>query len=172
MIDRFGPGVEHLNYLAVPGEGIFEFLTTNHFLEWGISVIFDLTFLPGVGNLIAILGKMSKSCPMPRLPPPPPCRLDIDRCLMCFKPVLIMHQSIPAVPIPPPPRANGGHLLTLSVLGVGHSQFYRGHGGWALVYPRTNPGHLTQVSKLRHLGRKRKRTNKNDIRVKNLPTVC
>ena len=152
-------------------------MTTNHFLEWGISVIFDLTFLPGVGNLTAIfghltaiLGKMSKSC----TPPPPRlCRLDIDRCLTCFKLVLIMHQSIPAVPIPlPPPQANAGHLLMLSVLGVGHSQFYRGHGGWALVYPRTNPGHLTQVSKLRHLGRKRKRTNKNDIRVKNLPTVC
>ena len=40
-----------MNYLAVPGVGIFEFLfvpvTTNHFLGWGISVIFDLTFLPG-----------------------------------------------------------------------------------------------------------------------------
>ena len=34
-MDRFGPGVGHLNYLAVPGVGIFEFLfvrvTTNHF---------------------------------------------------------------------------------------------------------------------------------------------
>ena len=34
-----------------PGVGIFEFLflpvTTNHFLGWGISVTFDLTFLPG-----------------------------------------------------------------------------------------------------------------------------
>ena len=47
MIDRFGPGVGHLNYLAVPGVGIFEFFTTNHFLGLGISVIFDLTFLPG-----------------------------------------------------------------------------------------------------------------------------
>ena len=51
MIDRFGPGVGNLNCLAVPGVGIFEFLfvpvTTNHFPEWGISVIFDLTFLPG-----------------------------------------------------------------------------------------------------------------------------
>ena len=108
MIDHFGPGVGHLNYLVVPGVGIFEFFTTNHFLGWGISVIFDLTFLPGVGNLIAILGKMSKSCPMPRLPPHPPCRLDIDRCLMCFKPVLIMHQSIPAVPITPPPPGKRG----------------------------------------------------------------
>ena len=51
MIDRFGPGVAHLNYLAVPGVGIFEFLfvpvTTNHLPGWEISVIFDLTFLPG-----------------------------------------------------------------------------------------------------------------------------
>ena len=32
----------------------------------------------------------------------------------------IMHQSIPAVPTPPPPpRATTGHLLTLSVLGWG-----------------------------------------------------
>ena len=47
---RNGPGVRHLNYLAVPGVGIFEFLfvpvTTIHFLGWGISVIFDLTFFP------------------------------------------------------------------------------------------------------------------------------
>ena len=47
----FGPGVGHLDYLAVPGVGIFEFLfmplTTNHFPGWGISVIFDLTFLRG-----------------------------------------------------------------------------------------------------------------------------
>ena len=52
MIDRFGPGVRHLNYLAVPGVGILEFLfvpvTTNHSPGWGISVIFDLTFLSGV----------------------------------------------------------------------------------------------------------------------------
>ena len=46
-----GPGVGHLNYLAVPGVGIFELMfvpmTTNHFPGWGISVIFDLKFLPG-----------------------------------------------------------------------------------------------------------------------------
>ena len=47
MIDRFGPGVGHLNYLVVPGVGMIEFLTTNHLLGWGISVIFDLAFLPG-----------------------------------------------------------------------------------------------------------------------------
>ena len=51
MIDCFGPGVGHLNSLAVPRVGIFEFLfapvTTNHFPGVENSVIFDLTFLPG-----------------------------------------------------------------------------------------------------------------------------
>ena len=62
-----------------------------------------------------------------------------------------MHQSIPAVPNspPPPPWATAGHLLTLSVPGVGYSQFYRSRGGWALVYPGANPGanpgYLTHV---------------------------
>ena len=40
LIDRFGPGLGHLNFLAVPGVGISEFLfmpvTTNHFLGWEI----------------------------------------------------------------------------------------------------------------------------------------
>ena len=58
-----------------------------------------------------------------------------------------MHQSIPVVPIPnpPPPRATAGHLLTLSVPVVGHSQFYRSPRGWALTYPGATPGHLTHV---------------------------
>ena len=52
MIDRFGPGVGYLNYLAVPGVGIFEFLFVpvhdhKSFPGRRISVIFDLTFLPG-----------------------------------------------------------------------------------------------------------------------------
>ena len=51
MIDRFGRGVGHLNYLAVPGVGIYEVLfmpmITTHFPGWEVSVIFDLTFLPG-----------------------------------------------------------------------------------------------------------------------------
>ena len=50
MVDRFRPGLGHLNYLALLGVGIFEVLlvpvTKNHFLGWGISVIFDLTLLP------------------------------------------------------------------------------------------------------------------------------
>ena len=56
-----------------------------------------------------------------------------------------MHQSIPAVPIPSPPRATAGHLLMLSVPGEGHSQFYRSPGGWALAYPGASPGYLTLV---------------------------
>ena len=43
LIDRFGPGVGHSNYLAVPGVGIFEFLfmpvTTNHFPGGNFSYI-------------------------------------------------------------------------------------------------------------------------------------
>ena len=39
-----------MNYLAVPGVGIFEVsllpMTTNHFPRWGISAIVDLTFWP------------------------------------------------------------------------------------------------------------------------------
>ena len=76
LIYSFGPGVGHLNYLAVPEVGIFEVLflplTTNHFRGWGISVIFDFTFLPGVGNLTAIFWKMSNPHPMPPTSPPPP----------------------------------------------------------------------------------------------------
>ena len=40
LIDCFGPGVGHFNFLAVPGVGISEFVfvpvTTNHFLGWEI----------------------------------------------------------------------------------------------------------------------------------------
>ena len=72
MIDRFGPGVGHLNYLADPGVGIFEVLfvplTTNHFPEWEIQLYLTY-FCPGVGNLTAIFWQMSKSRPMHRLPP-------------------------------------------------------------------------------------------------------
>ena len=48
-----------------------------------------------------------------------------------FAPFLIlMHQSIPTVPIPPPHRATAGHLLKLSVPGVGNTLFYGGPGAW------------------------------------------
>ena len=51
-----------------------------------------------------------------------------------------MHQSIPAVPITPPSRATAGHLLTLSVPWVGHSQFYRGPGAGHLRTQGRPPG--------------------------------
>ena len=38
-----------------------------------------------------------------------------------------------------PPRATAGHLLTLSVPGVGHSQFYRGPGAGHLRTPGWPP---------------------------------
>jgi len=44
-----------------------------------------------------------------------------------------MHQSIPAVPFPP--WATTGHLLTLSVPGVGHLQFCRSPGAEHLHTP-------------------------------------
>ena len=73
MIDRFGPGVGHSNYLAVPGVGIFEFLfvpvTTNHFP----GRIFDLTFLPGGREFDSNVLENVKippyaQCPMPAVP--------------------------------------------------------------------------------------------------------
>ena len=66
MVDRFGPGVGHLNYLAVPGVGIGMFVpvTTNHFSGGEFQLYLTSHFCPGVGNLAAILWKMSKSRPM------------------------------------------------------------------------------------------------------------
>ena len=72
LINHYGPRLGHLNYYAVSGVGIFEFLfipmTTNHFPEWGISVIFDLTFLPGGREFYSnFFWKMS--IPYPYAPP-------------------------------------------------------------------------------------------------------
>ena len=77
------PGVGNLNYHAVPGVGIFEFLfvpvTTNHFPGWGISVTLTSHFCLGVGYFTAIFGNVK--C-LPYTPPaPPPPQLDIDRCI-------------------------------------------------------------------------------------------
>ena len=101
MIDCFGPGVGHLNYLAVPGVGIFEFLlvpvTTNHLPEWEISVIFDFTFLPGGREFDSIFLENVKSppyaLPSPSPPPSPPRRLHIDRRMnfTFISCILVMH---------------------------------------------------------------------------------
>ena len=87
LIDRFGPGVGDLNYLAVPGVGIFEFLfvpvTTNNFPGWGITVIFDLTFLPGGrefdSNFLENVKPPPYALPLPSLQSPH--SLEIDRCI-------------------------------------------------------------------------------------------
>ena len=43
------------------------------------------------------------------------------------------------------PRATAGHLLTLSVAGLGHLKILSRPGGCALAYPGATPGHLTHV---------------------------
>ena len=76
-----------LQYLAVPGVGIFEFLfvpvTTNNFPGWGITVIFDLTFLPGGrefdSNFLENVKPPPYALPLPSLQSPH--SLEIDRCI-------------------------------------------------------------------------------------------
>ena len=65
----------------------------------------------------------------------------IDRSLFFSK---IMHQSIAAVPIPPPPgnRRAFAHVLSL---GDGAFAILSQAGGWALAYPGATPEHLTHV---------------------------
>ena len=72
-----------------PGVGIFEFLfvpmTIDHFTGWGISVIFDLTFLPGGRKFYSNFWENVKILPYANPPPPPPPRrFDINRCINCF----------------------------------------------------------------------------------------
>ena len=43
------------------------------------------------------------------------------------------------------PGGNRGAFAHVVSSGVGHSQVYRGPGGWALAYPGATPGHLTYV---------------------------
>ena len=70
------PGGRAFEFSCCPGRrDIWIFVCARDhksFLRVGNLVIFDLTFLPEVGNLTAIFWKMSKFHPMPRLPPPPP----------------------------------------------------------------------------------------------------
>ena len=68
LLDHFGPGVGHLNYLAVPGVGIFEFFSClwPQIISRAGEFQLYLTshFCPGVGNFTAVFGKMSKYRPM------------------------------------------------------------------------------------------------------------
>ena len=54
-----------------------------------------------------------------------------------------MHQSIPAVPIPPPGN-RGAFAEVVSPWGGAFAILSR-PGGWALAYPGASPGHLTHV---------------------------
>ena len=66
-------------------------------------------------------------------------------CIQDFKfQNVIMHQSIPAVPIPPPLDNRGAFAHVVSP-GVVHSQFCHGPWGWALAYPGATPGRLSHV---------------------------
>ena len=67
LIDRFGPGVGHLNYLAVPGGR-----DINYFLGWGISVIFELTYLSRGREFYSNFLENVKIQPFALPPPPPP----------------------------------------------------------------------------------------------------
>ena len=49
-----------------------------------------------------------------------------------------MHQSIPAVPIPPPPRLTAGHYLTFSVPWWGIRNFIAARG-LGISLPRRDP---------------------------------
>ena len=56
----------------------------------------------------------------------------------------IMHQSIPAAPSPPPPRATAGNLPAFSVSGVAHLQILRCQGAGHLP-TRGNSRPLTRT---------------------------
>ena len=53
-----------------------------------------------------------------------------------------MHQSIPAVPIPP---GNRGAFAQVVSPGDGASAILSRPRGWAFAYPGATPGHLTHV---------------------------
>ena len=55
-----------------------------------------------------------------------------------------MHQSIPAVPIPPPPPGNPAFAHVVSP-GGGAFAILLQPGGWALAFPGATPGHLTHA---------------------------
>ena len=120
-----------LDYLAVPGVEIFEFLfmpvTTNHFPGWEISVVFNLS-----SGMEFYKITNSNPRPMPRLPaPPPPSHwLDIDRC--------IINASVNSSGVHPPPGQPWGICFIVSPGGGAFAILSRPRG-WALAYPRDDP---------------------------------
>ena len=65
--------------------------------------------------------------------------------MLALKPYTLplMHQSIPAVPIPPPGQPRG--ICSNVCPGGGALAILSQPGGWALAYPGATPGHLTHV---------------------------
>ena len=57
--------------------------------------------------------------------------------------IVVMHQSIPAVPIPPP--GNPGAFAHVVSPGGGAFVILSRSRGWAFAYPGATPGHLTHV---------------------------
>ena len=53
----------------------------------------------------------------------------------------LMHQSIPAVPIPPPYSGNPRGICSSCQCGVGAFAILSRPGGWALAYPGATRGH-------------------------------
>ena len=64
-------------------------------------------------------------------------------CPLFFFKWFVMHQSIPAVPIPPPPPGNHWAFAHIVSPGGGTFAILSWHGGWAFAYPEEIPGHLT-----------------------------
>ena len=62
---------------------------------------------------------------------------------------ILMHQSIPAVPIPPPPPRISRAFAHVSIPGVGHLKFYHCPGSGICLPPGRTPGHLTSLSGFR-----------------------
>ena len=56
---------------------------------------------------------------------------------------LVMHQSIPAVPSPPPPLGNPGAFVHVVSLGGGAFAILSRPGGWVFAYPGETPDYLT-----------------------------
>ena len=56
-----------------------------------------------------------------------------------------MHQSIPAVPISPPPWGNHATFAHAVSSGGGALANFIAARGWALAYPGANPGILTHM---------------------------
>ena len=63
--------------------------------------------------------------------------------------LILMHQSIPAVPIPPPPPpGNRGAFAQGVSPGGGAFAILLWPGGWALAYPGATPGNLKQCFRM------------------------